>query len=185
MLINCFLLALSVSIDSLGIGITYGTRNTLISKTGKIILIVTSLVITNISIFFGEAIKCFLSEITASFIGIAILISMGIYIICNAIKNPINTYDFDNSHSIDEKESLLLGICLSLDAFCIGLGGSIIGIGFGLFPLLVASFQIIFLTLGTVLGKKINKLTKLPNNIWSIISGFILIGIGLSKVFIF
>ena len=40
MLLNCILLALSVSIDSLGIGITYGIKNTKISLIGKIILFI-------------------------------------------------------------------------------------------------------------------------------------------------
>lgn len=38
MLINSFILAISSSIDSLGIGITYGIRNTNISILGKIFL---------------------------------------------------------------------------------------------------------------------------------------------------
>lgn len=154
MLINCFLLAISVSIDSLGIGITYGIKNTFVSNMSKIILVVISLIITNIAIFFGEVIKYVLSDTAASLIGTFILICMGIYIIYNSILSPNTTYDFDNSHSIDEREALILGIALSLDSFCIGFGGSIIGIGFGLFPLLVAGFQIAFLTFGTTLGKK-------------------------------
>ena len=32
MILNCILLALSVSIDSIGIGITYGIKNTRITK---------------------------------------------------------------------------------------------------------------------------------------------------------
>lgn len=184
MLINCFLLAISVSIDSLGIGITYGIKNTRIPCMSKAILILTSLIITNIAICFGETIKYVLSSDIATLIGTVILICMGGYIIYNSLSNPEVTYDFDNSHNIDEKEALFLGVALSLDAFCIGFGGSIMGIGFSLFPLLVATFQIVFLTLGNTLGKRINKLTNLPNNIWSVISGFLLIGIGISKIFV-
>ena len=38
MLLNCILLALSVSIDSLGIGITYGLKKTKIIAISNIIL---------------------------------------------------------------------------------------------------------------------------------------------------
>ena len=97
------------------------------------------------------------------------------------IKNPISS-DFDYSNSIDSKEALFLGLALSLDSFCIGVGGSIIGISSMLFPLLIASFQLLFLSVGNFLGRKLNKLSHLPDNIWSIISGFLLIIIGLIKL---
>ena len=42
MIINSFLLAISSSIDSLGIGITYGVKNTRISNQAKIILFLLS-----------------------------------------------------------------------------------------------------------------------------------------------
>ena len=40
MLLTYLVLAISVSIDSLGIGITYGLRNTKITKLAKIILFI-------------------------------------------------------------------------------------------------------------------------------------------------
>ena len=43
MLLNAFILAISSSIDSLGIGITYGIKNTKISYLGKLILFSISL----------------------------------------------------------------------------------------------------------------------------------------------
>ena len=42
MFINSLILALSSSIDSLGIGITYGIKNTRISYMAKIVLFVIS-----------------------------------------------------------------------------------------------------------------------------------------------
>ena len=42
MLISSFILAISSSIDSLGIGITYGIKNTKISLLGKVVLFVIS-----------------------------------------------------------------------------------------------------------------------------------------------
>ena len=56
-MLNSLLLAISSSIDSLGIGITYGIKNTKISKLGKIILFIISLLITYISILFGNIIQ--------------------------------------------------------------------------------------------------------------------------------
>ena len=54
MLITIILLALSVSIDSLGIGITYGIRKTSISSSGKFILFFVSLLLGVVSVAFGH-----------------------------------------------------------------------------------------------------------------------------------
>ena len=48
-MVNSILLAISSSIDSLGIGVTYGIKNTKISKLSKIILFVISDKIFNCS----------------------------------------------------------------------------------------------------------------------------------------
>ena len=90
----------------------------------------------------------------------------------------------DSSKKIDWKEALYLGIALSIDSFCIGIFGSIIGYSSVLFPILVASFQLIFLTIGSFLGTKLSNISKIPENIWSIISGILLICIAISRFFI-
>ena len=41
------------------------------------------------------------------------------------IKNPISS-DLDKSNTIDSKEALFLGLALSLDSYCIGIGFSMI-----------------------------------------------------------
>ena len=222
MLINSLFLAISSSIDSLGIGITYGIKNTTISYIGKVILFCISFFISILSLWFGNSIKNIFSNFATTFIGSSILICMGIFICFQAlknenkssnstdknftdfsnyhqekiysffikclritikiIKNPISS-DFDRSNSIDGKEALFLGIALSLDSFCIGIGGSIIGVSSVIFPLFIAFFQLIFLSLGNFLGRKLHKLSHLPNNIWSIISGILLIVIGFCKFY--
>ena len=93
------------------------------------------------------------------------------------IKNPTSS-DLDSSNSIDSKEALFLGFALSLDCFCIGACGSVLGVNSLLFPLLIAVFQLVFLSIGNLLGKKLHGLSHLPDNVWSIISGILLILIG-------
>ena len=131
--------------------------------------------------------------ILTKFIGSLILILMGIYICFESLKkqdnysnifnNPISS-DLDNSKIIDSKESIFLSVALSLDSFCIGICGSIIDINLAFFPLLVSIFQLFFLSIGTFFGFHINKFYNLPQNIWSIISGILLIFIGVFKLFI-
>ena len=217
MFTNSFLLAISSSIDSLGIGITYGIKNTKITFKAKIVLFFIALVISIISIWFGNILKYILPDFITHYLGSIILISMGIFIcfqslkkskknisssnikninieetICSIfikflgitikiIKNP-SFSDLDKSNTIDAKEALFLGLALSLDSFCIGIGFSIMNLSSVLFPLLVSFFQLFFLSLGNSLGQKIYNFSNLPDNIWSIISGILLIIIGFFRI---
>ena len=207
MLINSLFLSISSSIDSLGIGITYGIKNTKISHIAKLILLGISFLVSLTSLYFGNIIKNLFNENFTKIFGSIVLILMGILICYQSlkkdskenkkndiiylsnshekiysifikflgitikiIKNPINS-DLDNSKTIDSKEALFLSLALSLDSFCIGIGGSIIGIDYQIFPFLIAIFQLFFLSFGNILGRKLYNLSNLPNNIWSIISG--------------
>ena len=96
------------------------------------------------------------------------------------IKNPISS-DLDSSNSIDGKEAFFLGFALSLDCFCIGALGSIIGVSSFLFPLFISVFQLVFLSFGNMLEKKLHRLSHLLDNIWSVISGVLLVLIGIVR----
>lgn len=218
MLLNSIILAISSSIDSFGIGITYGIKNTKIFYISNIILFAISFGISVISIWFGDMIKSIFSDLLIKFIGTSILILMGIFICFQAtsqnktekklsteikvdeekvysffieflgitikiIKNPVYS-DFNNSNIIEPKEALFLSLALSLDSFCIGTCGSIIGINPIVFPVFISSFQLLFLQIGNFIGRRLNSFTKLPRNIWSIISGILLILIGIIRLFI-
>ncbi len=193
-MVNSLLLAISSSIDSLGIGITYGIKNTKISKLGKLILFAISLITTYISIFFGNFIQFIFPKAFTNFLGCFILICMGIYICFQALKkekvsqnifnSPISS-DLNHSKIIEPQESLFLAIALSLDSFCIGICGAITDFNLTLFPFLVSILQLVFLNLGAYLGIHIREFCKLPPNIWSIISGLLLIFIGFFKFIAF
>ena len=152
MLLSTLTLALSSSIDSLGVGITYGIKKTKLSYISIIILFILSFCITNLSIMFGHFFSKFISVQISNILGSCLLFFMGIFIVyealfpkekikkplrkeynffirflgitINIIKDPINS-DIDNSNRIDFKEALFLGVAMSLDAICIGFGGGI------------------------------------------------------------
>ena len=220
MLINSLFLAISSSVDSLGIGITYGIKNTRLTIKSKLILFATSFIISIISIYFGNVLKYLFSDFITAYLGSIILIAMGVFICFQSlrkqkkeplgsyvdtleindtrqiysffinflgitiqiIKNPISS-DLDKSNSIDSKEALFLGFALSLDCFCIGIGFSFINSFSVLFPLFISCFQLFFLSIGNYFGKKLYKLSRLPDNIWSILSGILLVLIGILKLF--
>ncbi len=213
MFLTYLILAISSSIDSFGIGITYGIKNTEIATSSKIVLFFISLCVSTLSIGLGKFISNFLPEVFCNVIGFLILILMGLFIIFQSfksskntfsnkiyqqkrihsffikslgitiqiIKNPINS-DLDSSKKIDAKEALYLGLALSLDSLCIGIGNAMLGMSSFIFPILTSSFQLIFLSFGFSFGRKLNEVTNIPDNIWSIISGVLLIFIGISKL---
>lgn len=206
MLLNCMFLAFCVSIDSLSIGLTYGVRNLKITFNAKIVLFIVSVCITTISTILGVLICKVFSIHFSNIIACLLLCFMGFWMILQAItskkekvkkeysffikflgitiqiiKDP-NYSDLNKSNKIETKEAIYLGTALSLDSIGIGISSSIIGLNTFLFPFLVASFQLLFITVGTYLGKKIKNVSNIPENIWSILSGTLLILIGLSKI---
>ena len=220
MLIQILGLAISSSIDSFGIGITYGVRKTKISLIAKIILFFISFCITMLSICIGSLFLRIFPAYITNLIGTFLLIGMGCFIIYETlikkgknnsisphsfskvpsiqktyqfflksfgitiqiIRDPISS-DLDQSHRIDSKEALYLGFALSIDSICIGIGSSMLGISTFLFPFIVSSFQLLFLSLGSFLGRKIVSTYSIPDTFWNILSGSLLILIGILRFF--
>ena len=144
MLINSILLALSSSLDSLGIGITYGIKNMKISKISRLILFTISCFVSFSSILLGNFINNFISNSFANLIGCSVLVFIGVSMIFKSISNSNNVknnyYDFNNSNLIDPRESIALGFALSLDSLGIGISYSLTDSTSFLFPFFIGIF---------------------------------------------
>ena len=221
MFLHALILTISSSIDSLGIGITYGIRKTTISFIAKMILFAIAFIVSVISIWIGGTLKDIFSPNIIGYIGSFILILIGIFIFLQSIKNknisdkninkslrkelneqqkiysffikclgitvqilknPISS-DFHKSNTIDAKEAVFLGLALSLDSFGVGMSFGMIENFTFYFPLFISLFQLFFLNFGNLLGKKLSNFSRIPENFWSIISGILLIIIGLIRFF--
>ena len=187
MLFNCFVLAISSSIDSLGIGVTYGIKDKKISFSSTIILFIISLLVSFISVFFGKILLDFLPEFITELIGCFILFIIGFFVIVKSFfekkSGNQNDFDFNNSNLIDPKESVFLGFALSLDNFGIGISSSLIGSSYILFPILISVFQFMFLRVGILIGKKVCCFIGFSDFACSMLSGFLLVLIGLWQLF--
>lgn len=187
-MLSSLFLAISSSIDALGIGITYGIKNTKISFSVKFVLFILLFIAGTIAILIGDAIQDVFSTNFANLLSNFILIGIGVYICfksakkdnkkANIFNDPISS-DLNNSKSIDTKEAVLLAVALALDSFCLGICGAISDVDLKLFPFFVSLFHVLFLQFGICFGTKINKICKLPKNIWTLISGILLICIGI------
>ncbi len=216
MFFNSILFAITLSIDSIGIGITYGLKNTRINISSKCILFGISFFFCILSLLAGNLLIHFISPVLANVLGVFLLIFLGLMMIYQGIfphkksskiqkknsskihqffikplgitiqiiRNPISS-DFDDSNTIDGKEALFLGTALSLDYFAGGIGIATLGVNPIFFPFFVSIFQLIFLSFGNMLGKKIKSICGFPTNIWTILSGLLFLLIAFIRILSF
>ena len=194
------LLAVSLSIDALGIGLSYGLRKIKIPILAKLIICFISMAFTETAILIGNIIKNFLPNIISKGIGSLMLLVLGIFIIVqafikkekppkqksssfsfkflgvtvNIIRNP-SSCDFDKSCDIDALEAIYLGTALSIDSFGAGVSSAVTGLNSILIPLTVGLFQILFLYFGNILGKKVSSFKKLDSKVFVVLSGALMI----------
>ncbi|HHZ06665.1 MAG TPA: hypothetical protein GX401_07780 [Clostridiales bacterium] len=176
------LLAFALSVDALGIGISYGLRKIRTPFVARLVVSLVSLVFTALAIMCGNIITMFVSQDMAKWFGVSLLVLLGLYIIfSNLLKKP-EEYDANASKVIDVKEALLLGVALSVDSFGAGVGCATVGINSFIVPILVALGQMIFLHWGSMLGGKISQLRWIPNYAFVVVSGTLLIVIAVIRL---
>ena len=206
------LIAISLSIDALGIGITYGIRKIRVPLAPKLIISIMSAIITFLSLTAGSQLKKILPAPFANLIGVSILLAMGIYLICQSKKSsPEKNFDAKEKKSsvyqiiikslnltikiIHEPQLADLNNSKTIElpeAFCIGLALSIDSIGSGI-GLSILGFNNFLLPLATAICQYIfftagifsgKKISKITpdNNKFVLISGIILIFIALIRI---
>lgn len=185
---------LSVNLDSIGVGLSYGLRKIHISFTAGVICASVSVLCFAITFFTGTFLSAYFSPILAKALASVILFLLGLWIILNSFTDVKHTRkfsirplgitilimcdpalcDFDNSSKIDTREAIYLALSLSLDSVAVGLGAGLAGISAWYLPILIGVSQFLFLTIGKALGEKLSSL-KIPHKIWTVLSGLILI----------
>ena len=197
------LLSMSLSIDAFTIGTSCALGGIKASWKSRLIICAISVLIMGISIFCGEALARFISQEVAKYIGCGMLCILGIYIIFGSfarnkkpkrksitlalkplgitisiIREP-SLCDIDKSNTIDSKEACYIGTALSIDSIGAGVSMGVSGIG-----AISAAFQLIFLCCGLFLGKKLRGIERIPSEIFTRISGLVIILIAVIKLFI-
>lgn len=88
MFLQLLFLTLALSIDSLGIGVSYGVRKIKFSHFSFLIISLISLAFSSLSLSIGSAISIIFSEKITSFISILILVILGLFIIKKGLEKP-------------------------------------------------------------------------------------------------
>ena len=184
MILKYILLALSASIDALSLGITYGIKKTKMSKTSNIIIFILVLVCCCISMLIGHFLSLLFSTAFSVLLGSSILIILGLYNIYTGLNKPTNytNFDMDNSNYIDNKEAIVIGMAVAVDASCVSMGVGIIGYISFILPIFMGIFHTFFVNCGNLVAKTTVKKLNVPSKVLSIFSGILLILIGISRI---
>lgn len=203
------LLALAVSLDSFGAGLTYGMKSIKIPFRSIMIIAICSAVTFLLSMLLGFTLEQFITKKTGEVLGGLILLGIGVYslwqvflpekenikkepknivlfeikslgIVIHILKKPVMA-DIDKSGSITGWEAVLLGIALSLDAFGAGIGAALIDLSPLLTTTSIAVMSALFLWGGMALGFYFFNKTNWMKRL-SILPGILLIVMGLLRM---
>ena len=196
-ILTIMLFVLSANADNLFLSASYSIKKVKISSSSMLIFAVISTLGTYLSMKFGDFWRNIIPDNFEKYIGSLILIAVGIWTIYETLK-PINTkkskpdiasisynsllnnpekVDIDFSGTIDAKESILLGIVLTLNNMAGGIGAGIANVNIFITCILTFILSFIFIILGSWFGKKFSNFFSEKKG--GILSGIIIILIGI------
>lgn len=188
-LYGVILLAISLSVDALGIGLSYRLRNIKIIPMSKLVICMVSTIVMWVSVVIGDILLKYIPIGMSKAIGCLMLFILGLWIIVHGLlnigdpsDNPLDC-DVDNSEHLDLTESIYLAIALSIDSFVAGISAAISGLNIIIIPIATGLFQLLFLCIGEFVGKILsNKFRcKLDYKIFTFLSGFILMALSVIR----
>ncbi|TCT16262.1 putative sporulation protein YtaF [Natranaerovirga pectinivora] len=175
------LFALSVSLDSLAVGISYGIKKIKISLYSLIVILLLSSLSLSLSWFVGGVILSVISINTVKIFSSLLLIVLGLIYLIQAIVDlnfpsnqervPIKQFrikflnlvidviresaasDIDNSGTIEIKEAFYIGTALAIDSLAIGFALATVEVNFLIFLLFANIINFSLLKIGQWFGK--------------------------------
>ncbi|MEA4987676.1 MAG: manganese efflux pump [Anaerovorax sp.] len=206
--LSIFLFALSSDIDSFIVGMAYGIKKTQISGKDTLLISFITFIGTILSMALGKSLLNYIPIQSAGLFGGTLIICMGIYYIFVFFQNYIKerkkseiskeqmleanfnaTSKLDKkmqkekpSYKISHKESVILGITLSVNNMGLGIGASITGLN--IFFTSIAAFvcSFFFLYLGNKIGN--SRVLQTISRYAEPLSGLIIIGLGILEIYI-
>ena len=179
------LLAFSLSLDALGIGLSYGLRSIRFRPSALLLLTIEAFLMMELFLFAGRRLAAVFPAHLAARFSPMLLLFFGVWLCLQGMgqgkrkeTSPLHSpslCDKNASSLIEPREALLLGLLLSVDSFAIGLSAAAGRINVTLLPLCSALFQTFFLALGEKCGTRLSLSPAPKESLWSLLSGGILI----------
>ncbi|KPU44445.1 manganese efflux pump MntP [Oxobacter pfennigii] len=207
-ILSIFLFAISSSVDSLIIGLSYGTKKVRIDFFNNFIASLISGLGTFLAMLFGKVLLQIIPLQWANIIGSGMLILLGMYLLGNFLRKNIDSMkgagevnenisefqryentlrspdviDANDSKTIEFKEAIILGIILCLNNIGLGIGAGITGLNIYMTPISSLLFSLVFIPIGYYIGEKVipDKLSGYSE----IISICIIVILGIYELFI-
>lgn len=197
--ISVLAFAFSVNIDNFIVGVAYGIKKIKIGFLSNLLIAFITAAGTLISMEIGVVASQFLSPKIANAFGSILLILIGIWATkdffrkkkplqptnspnCSQLLKEPEKADNDHSGTIDLKESITLGLALSINNFGLGIGASITHIDITAAVACTFFSSIIFFSLGRIIGK--SYLYTFFGKYASLFSGILIILLGLYELLI-
>lgn len=189
-----FFLALSLSLDALGVGLSYGLRQIRFPLLSRILLAAETAILLYFFLQMGTLLTQLFPPMLAELCGIGFLFGFGLFLCVQSFcKHPKSGSFFsfvrkpsacDTNHSavLEPKEALLLGLVLSVDACGVGIGAGAASLTVSLLPVLAALLQTAFLALGSLLGKRFLQSNRMNEKQCGLLSGIIFLSIATMRL---
>ncbi|MGE5701183.1 MAG: sporulation membrane protein YtaF [Clostridia bacterium] len=206
-MVSLILVSIAISLDGLGVGMTYGLRKMRIPLLSLLVIAACSFAVVYGVMLFGSTVTSWLSPAVSKQLGAGVLIAIGLLtlwriwrgqeeeaakqvsdepigqfrifgLIIQILRDPEQA-DADHSGDIRGWEAVMLGMALSLDAFGAGISLSLLGYSALLVALSVAVCSVSLLALGIGIGQRVQGIGWAPQLAW--LPPLLLIGIGLLK----
>lgn len=170
------LLSVSVSLDTLGIGMSYAIEGIRIPWQTRVIVALTNMVLTFFSVLLAQYLGGVIPDLWLSILGGSVLVILGGKALWNALgENKTADYDKDKSQVLESAEGCVLGLTMALDSVSAGLGLGNLGTVAYFFPVFTALSGVLFLSLGSAMWCSTRRLNGA--------GGVILILLGLFRIF--
>lgn len=187
------LLAFSLSVDALGIGLSYGLRRISFPRTSLLLLSIETFLMMELFLWLGRLLAALLPAGLSEGLSTGFLLLFGVWLCLQGAgqkkekaDSPLQSpslCDKDASSSIEPKEALLLGFILSMDSFAVGMSAAAGRMDVTFLPLFSALLQTTFLAIGAKGGGRLIMTPEPKESLWSLLSGGILIFIALLHFF--
>ncbi|GGH83875.1 putative sporulation protein YtaF [Pullulanibacillus pueri] len=198
-LFSAIFIGVVANIDNLIIGCSYGMKKTKIPWLSNIIIAAISMLFSLISLFAGHWISTYIQPHITNTIGGLLLLIIGALTVwssfyerskkSNQTQSPFlkviyepKDADLDQNHSISMKESLLLGTALAINSISTSFSVGLTSASIVSFVASIGLFSVLFISIGGVMGKSIQKRIKNMELYAPILSGVLLILIGLYEI---
>lgn len=194
-IMSALLFTLSANLDSVAVGIAYGIKKIKIGLLSNLFISSITVLGTLVSMLAGKGLTAILPSWLTHFIGAGVILVLGLYLtvqsmfqLCSnskivALKDMENMLDYaqksdkDISGYIEPRETIAIGVGLTLNNVGMGIAAGAAGVGIWETVVFTAVFSLFFITFGIFLGNKIAG--SFIGKYSALISGIMLLGLGI------